>query len=312
MKLTSEQIKSVLFGAVQTVETPEGITGHKCSPETLAQWKELFPNVAKNALPPTGLRLDFETDATSVRFTVRGKFECLVDGLLTASSDPKEDPSLLSLAFGAAKPRRITLIFPSHDSSEGILSGVELNDGAAVAPHKYDEKFLFLGDSITQGWNSGIDSLSYAWRTSLFFNADCIIYGVGGGVFHPAVFEAPSGFDPDRVFVAFGTNDFGHYKTLADLRLHASQYLDLVTGAYEGKKIYGITPIWRYDPWEKTMGSFDECIAVLREEYEKRGIFVIDGLKLVPHDKAFFADALHPNALGFSLYAQNLIRILLS
>lgn len=310
MRLTNEQIKSILFGAVDITETQAGISGHKCSGKTLEQWQNLSAGLHKNAFPPTGLRLDFETDATEIIFTVQGKFECLVDGLLTAISDPKEDLSRITLTYEDGKSRRITLIYPSHDTSVGNLRGVELNDGATVTPHKYDEKFLFLGDSITQGWNSGIDSTSYAWRTSLFFNADCIIHGVGGGYFHSSVFEAPAGFDPDRVFVAFGTNDFGHFKTLDELKTHASAYLDKVVAAYGTKKIYGITPIWRYDTWEKPMGTFDECIAVIRGEYEKRNIPVIDGLTLVPHRKEFYADVLHPNALGFSVYAENLIKIL--
>lgn len=56
------------------------------------------------------------------------------------------------------------------------------------------------------------------------------------------------------------------------------------------------------------MGTFDECIDLLRSLYEARGIRVIDGLSLVPNRREFFADAVHPNALGFSMYAENLLR----
>ncbi len=309
MKLTKEQIRSILFGAVEIAEEQGGAVGYKCSAPIREGWYTLSPTLGTRSEAPTGIRLDFETDATQILFSVKGTFECLVDGLLTAVSDPEKDPSEISLTYGEAKSRRITLIFPSH--AQGILCGVELNDEATVRPHQYDEKFLFLGDSITQGWNSGIDSMSYAWRTSLFFNADFIIHGVGGACFYPSVFETPANFDPDRIFVAFGTNDFVRFNTLEELQANASAYLDKVTKAYADKKIYGITPIWRYDTWETPMGTFDECIAVIRKEYETRGIPVIDGMTLVPHDKTFFADNVHPNALGFSCYSLNLIKELL-
>lgn len=307
MKLTKEQIRSVLFGAAEAGEKDGALTAYKCTAPIREVWKTVNEGVGKNAVPPTGVRLDFETDAEEVSFTLTGgPFDLLTDGLLYDRLAGGETPETFSLTLDGSL-HRVTLIFPSHDAVPRLFD-VEISDGAAVAPHVYDEAFLFLGDSITQGWNSGIDSLSYAWRTSLHFNADCVIHGTGGGIFLPEAFEAPEGFDPDRVFVAFGTNDFSHFKTREDLQKAVSDYLDRVTAAYGDKKKYGITPIWRYDTWVKPMGTFDECIDVIRREYEKRDFTVVDGLSLVPHHKDFFADPVHPNALGFSLYAENLIQ----
>lgn len=314
--LTTEQIKKILFGAAEEIEEDGVITAHKCTAPIREAWQRLSPAMGVRSLAATGVRLDFETDAKELLFSLSGRaFDCLVDGLLhsrseeTAAGDPKDFSVTLD-----GNPHRITLIFPSHSDSPshvGKLHGVALSDGATVTPHRYDEKFLFIGDSITQGWNSGIDSLSYAWRTSLFFNADCIIHGVGGGRFDPSIFEAPKGFDPDRVFIAFGTNDFSHLKTMDEMHKCTVGFLDRLFDAYPDKKIYGITPIYRSDKSESAVGTFDECIAMIREEYEKRNITVIDGLKLVPHLDEFYADPVHPNALGFSVYAENLIKELI-
>ena len=47
-------------------------------------------------------------------------------------------------------------------------------------------------------------------------------------------------------------------------------------------------------------------------EAEKRGIIHVDGLSLVPPIPSLFADEwLHPNALGFGFYSENLTRIIL-
>ncbi len=310
MKLTTKQIKEILFGAVEVIEEAGVLSPYKCTAPIRKAWYSLREALGIRSEASTGIRLDFVTDGEEVTFTLMGKtFDLLIDGLLADRFAGSHEPEDFSVTLDGDL-HRITLIFPSHDGYIGKLCGMEVPDGATVTPHKYDKKFLFLGDSITQGWNSGIDSLSYAWRTSLHFNADCIIHGVGGGIFHLPVFESPVDFDPDLVFIAFGTNDFGYYKTLEDLQKATAEYLDLAVAAYGSEKIRGITPIWRYDTWVKPMGTFDECIDVIRTEYEKRGIVVIDGLSLVPHNRDFFADALHPNALGFSMYAENLIKAL--
>lgn len=315
--LSVEQWKDLLFGAVEISVQDGVLTAHKCTAPIRDAWQRLSPSMGIRALAATGVRLDFETDATNVTFSLSGReFDCLVDGLYHSRSPQvlTGDPQDLSLKLDG-KTHRVTLIFPSHSeavSHPGKIHGVSLSDGASVTPHKYGEKFLFFGDSITQGWNSGPDSLSYAWRTSLFFNADCVIHGVGAGIFSPDTFEAPKGFDPDRVFVAFGTNDFTLRKTKEELQENVSAFLDLLQAAYPDKKIYGIIPIWRFDAeTPRAAGTFEECRAMIRKEYEARGITVIDGLKLVPKDPLFYADAVHPNALGFSCYAENLIRELL-
>ena len=183
---------------------------------------------------------------------------------------------------------------------------IELDDGAFVRPHKYDCKMLFIGDSITQGWASSLDSYSYAYRISSFFNAESVIQGIGGAYFNEESFDSLP-FDPDIVFVAYGTNDFGHYKTYDELRAHCEAHLGLIAEEYKGKKVFVLSPIWREQRDGKAMGTFEGCRAIIIDAAEKLGLIHIDGLKLVPPLPSLFADGfLHPNDNGFSLYAENL------
>ena len=200
----------------------------------------------------------------------------------------------------------MTLYLPSHGTG-GVLSYVELDDGARITPHRFDRKMLFVGDSITQGWDSTYDSLSYAYRVSRYFNAESVIQGIGGAYYHESTFDRLP-FDPDIVLVAYGTNDFGHYKTLEELRAHVSAHLSLLAREYTGKKCFALSPIWRDHRDGKAMGSFADCRRVIIEEIERVGWIHIDGLTLVPPMPAFFKDEyLHPHDNGFSLYAENLI-----
>ena len=319
MQLTFSQIQAITVGAVHMEQQSDGIHFFKCTQKQLDAWAALSAGLGERARTTTGIRLDFHTDSELLRFTVSsgGKFEVYLDNVLRRTFDGaalRESgvPAELSLTDalgGAVDSIRVTLIFPSH--SVGVLESIELSDGASVTPHRFDRKILFIGDSITQGWDTVYDSLSYAYRVSRFFNADSVIHGVGGGYFHETVFDSID-FDPDTVVIALGTNDFGHYKTQEEMRAQTATFLSLIAKEYAGKRIFVISPIWR-EVQQKTMGSFREARSIVIEEAERLGLCHIDGLSLVPPLPQFFRDlTLHPDDLGFSLYAENLIEQMLS
>lgn len=313
MKLTTKQIKQVLFGAVYTEEQENGLHVYKCTKKQSDAWRALSDLLGHRAEFTTpGVRLDFHTNSKHLAIKATGTYEVYINDLLRAkwTLDDANDRAEIALCDPLGDPlneARITLVFPSH-CDEVALRAVELDDGAYVTPHVFDRKILFIGDSITQGWDSGWDSLSWAWRLIRFFNADAVVHGVGGGYFHETTFDSIP-LDPDIVIVALGTNDFGKYPTLDVLREHTAAFMDRLVGEYRGKKIFCLSPIWR-QVQEKPMGHFRDCRRVIVEEAEKHGMIHVNGLDLVPPDPAFFADPtpLHPNALGFGIFAENLIR----
>ncbi len=316
MKLTFEQIKSATVGAVKIEQKADGIHCHKCTQSQVNTWMRESAELGANASATTGIRLDFQTD--SQRLTVStacGRpFELIVDGLLRARLDFSETEKItvdLCDPLGDPLPqKRVTLCFPCH-GTPGTLSSVELDDGATFTPHTFDRKLLFIGDSITQGWESGWDSLSYVSRVSEFFNAESVNQGIGGAYFLPESFDHIS-FDPDAVIVSYGTNDFGHYPTKEEFYDQARAHLTLIKREYGDRPIFVISPIWRGKKTEKKMGRFQECRAIVKALAEEMELRHIDGLTLVPPLPELFSDGyLHPNANGFSLYAENLIRQLL-
>ena len=307
MKLTFEQIKSLTVGAVMSKQTERGIYFCKMQQSQVDAFYELSDILGYRALTTTGIRLDFETDSKFLAFDVisGARFEYLIDGVYQGTVEVGED-NRAKIELSA--PYRVTVCFPSHDI--GAIDNVELSDGASFARHKFDKKVLFIGDSITQGWNSGIDTLSYAWRTSFALNLDSIIQGVGGAYFHESTF-ADSGFDPDIVIVAYGTNDVNHFRTKEEMVLQLRAYLGKVKETYKRSKIYAISPIWvSGGSDEKRMGDLWECYLLIASEIEKCGVEHIRGLSLVPHDREFFADDLHPNKDGFAAYAENLMKFI--
>ncbi len=313
MKLTEEQLKRITVGAVRTEHCEDGYHFFKYTKNQLRFFEAQDEGFAARAKATTGIRLDFHTSSGYIAFGVSagGKYEVYVDGLLADQYLPEGEEHIRCELCGMLGEKKdeyhVTLVFPSHEA--GVLSYVELEDGATLRAHEYDTKFLFIGDSITQGWDTKYDGLSFAYRVSTFFNAESIIQGTGGAYFHEDSFDRLD-FNPDAVIVALGTNDFIHFATEEEMMEHADAHLALIAKEYTKKPLYYISPIYRARQ-ESRMGSFASARAILICAAEKHGFKHIDGLTLVPPHAAFFKeDLLHPNALGFSLFSENLIRAL--
>lgn len=306
------EISDCIFGAVRTVKTERGARFFKCTEKVSESWKKHSSTLGERTLVPTGVRLDMETDSKSFSFTAfGGSFELLIDGKLICRVQESERSSggeSKCFELGAGQ-KRITLVFPSHDVCPEFC-GIALSDGASFCPHKYDGKILFFGDSITQGWNSGYDSISYAWQTMLRLNADCVINGVGGSYYAKDTFDKPE-FDPDTVIVAYGTNDYFHYKTLDEMSSNCREFLELVKQSYADKRVLVITPVWsiKYEDTQDS-GKIDRLREIIKSHALSFGFEVIDGAQLVPNNSDFYADELHPNALGFCMYANTLVKTL--
>jgi len=316
MKLTFEQIKRITVGSVKTELRDGAIRFAKCTDKQVAAWTEKSATLGRRAAATTGVRLDLHTNSQNIALRVasNGKYEICVDGLMYAQYITTEGDVIsmdLCDPLGEKKDEyRVTVILPSHDVS-GAIEYVEIDDGAYIKPHKFDRKFLFIGDSITQGWAAMHDSYSYAYRLSNFFNAESVIQGTGGAYYHEDCFDSID-FDPEVVFLAYGTNDFNHYKTYDELRTHVQAHMALIAKEYKGKKIFVISPIWRGKRDGKAMGSFAECRRIIIDCAQGFGFEHIDGLTLVPPRPELFQDEyLHPNENGFSFYAENLIRALI-
>lgn len=321
MRLTYEQIQSITVGAVHTELTADGIRFDKCTKKQIEAWYDMGEPYGKNAEAGTGIRLDFYTDSKRLAFDLASgnRVDVYFDDVLRHHIDVNElRKEGKSPEFVIDKPlgevggtTRVTVYFSAHNAV-AVLKYLELDDGATVTRPTYARKLLFCGDSITQGWNSRWDSLSYANTVSRFFDAESVVQGVGGGVFKEDTIDPELPFDPDAVVIAFGTNDYYYYKSRDELCAHCRAYLTKIKELYadHGKPVFVLTPLWRGDRfYEHAVGDFANIRQIPAQEAKALGLIPIETINFIPPLPEFFSDGvLHPNAAGFGIYALNVIK----
>ena len=303
MKLSAQQIKDLATGYVETEIQSGLIFFAKCTKKQRDFWYSESNSLGKRADTTSGVLLDFMTNSKSisVEVTKNVKFELKINGNIVQQTTEG------TLSYSLSGKDRVTVVFPRH--SVGFIESLTLDDGATATPIEYNKKILFIGDSITQGWNSKYDSLCYAQRVVDFFDAKAVCNGIGGSYFAKGSFDKID-FDPDTVIVAYGCNDFKHYKVMDERVKNADEFLKEVATAYADKQLIYVLPIPRLDVKGDDKAEF-EC---MREKFrciaKGYGFKILDGCKIIPANYDFYADDLHPNDLGFSTYADNLIKII--
>lgn len=310
MKLSYEQVKAITFGTTNLWQEDDGIHFRRCTEEQIKTWYTFRENLGDGSTRTTGICFDFHTDSPwfTLVFAGSNQLDIWVDGILYWCHQATSPDLHLELPGGE---HRVTVVFPSHSNDRPFLQTLELADGASLRPHSFDRKILFLGDSITQGWRSSRDSLSWAWNVSLALNAEMLNQGIGGSFAEPTAFPHGVDYDPDTVIVAYGTNDWSVRPTLEKLKEKHDAYYDLVCQKYAGKKLVGISPVYRFNTEAgRKMGSFADCCEVVKRSIRDHGMTLVDGFDLIPHQEMFFADGLHPLDIGYKTFSDHLLKYL--
>lgn len=305
--LTSAEIVEISVGCVDYEVVDGNLHLYRCLREQIEAYKKLSATLGEWSGRTNGVRLDFVTDSSffSFKVVVGKKYELFVNG-------KKEDHIELPLGETFYKEldnskgeNRLTLIFPSHES--GVIDEVALSEGASFSryKHTYGKKILFIGDSITQGWDTVSDSNSYAYQVSLRYDADTVIFGVGGAYFHQSILPSCDTYNPDIVVVAFGANDYRKGEDTLVKNMH--EFMDKLLVVYRDSQIIGLTPIRGANPPKEGKSAFRQKIESIYDEY---GIEYIDGVPLVESIPQNFADRYHPNDKGYIEMADNLMPLL--
>ena len=184
---------------------------------------------------------------------------------------------------------------------------MELAGATIFEPQKKEIEILFLGDSITHGAISIHPSNTYVMRVARNLDVGVLNQGNSGFVYDAGSIERVC--DPKVIVTAYGINDYMR-KDLWTLKRDAEAFLLKLREVYSESKIVSILPLWTV--WDAEQENFKiDKRQTLEEVYKEYSDVIVDGHTLIPHDKKYLADEVHPNDEGFAFYGENLSKVLL-
>ncbi len=331
MKLSFDQIKDIMTGAVRFEETEQALVPLRFTKEQEAVYEATSAGSLLKCFASAGMKFWFKTDSkklylkveTAVAFSRKYfSYDVFVNGELLGYLDNFSDTGLQQEYISADLPvgefekefdlgegeKEVCVHFPFGMKS--TIKEVRVDDGASIEPCKPTRKLLVYGDSISQGYDALRPSNRYTARIADALGAEEINKAIGGEKFLPELAKFRDNFTPDYVLVAYGTNDWSAFDE-EEMRTKCREFYKIISENYKESKIFAITPIWRKDfAVPKNDIPFEDVERYIREETKDLdNVTVISGFDLVPGDEKYFADLkVHPNDAGFDFFYKNLIR----
>ena len=315
MRLSIDDMRKHTRGVTFIEEDDGAFKFHRFSKAQEELYEQYVPERLGASRATTGVVLDFITDSKNLSFKLykigagesRYSFDVYENDLLVYSAPMSDDRRTHTVSLSEGKSR--VRIYPcSHTGAR--ISDVEIDDGATLEVPEYSARALIFGDSITQGARALHTSLSYANIVTAHFGWNAINCGIGSEIFREFVPGDENIHNPDIITVAYGTNDWAH-KPLDFIVENASGFFARLNRLYPDARKFYISPTWRASHGQsKPAGDFFELIDRLECIARESGATVIHGLDMIPHLDAFYEDGLHPNEIGYSIYARNLIKAL--
>lgn len=307
MKLSTEQLKKIYYGAYRFSETEDGyLQAFQYTERQMRHFEEVSDFWFERCTASNSKTLEFRTKAT--RFSLEYKIiwagsqdsvELSIDGLITRIFYVKDLEEEGKLSFDMPSGEKsVTLYLPADATT--LIRNFEID--AEINPVEKGEKVLWMGDSITQGFGPFRSAHTYVSTANRLLNYDIINQGIGGYVYDKQVLEKMEGYEPEKIIISMGTNQYGT-ESMEDIE----EYYERLAEFFGDRPVLCITPIWRGDSpdGEPTLIRFCQKLKEICRKYPN--ITIVDGFRLVPHLPEYFLDDLHPNALGAEIYGRNLV-----
>ena len=309
MILSNSELKKIYFGAYSFEETEDGyLRAFQYTHEQMDYFKTAFDFWFERCDASTGKTLEFITEAEAFSMDYKiiwigseDSVEVAVDSLIYdiryIHDMDKEGRLTFSLPAGSKK---VTFYLPADATM--LIKNFEIDK--EIVPATKGPKVLWLGDSITQGYGPLRSACTYVSVANRILNYDIINQGIGGYIYDKKVLMKMDGYNPDKIIVSLGTNQFG-CETMKDIEEYYERLMEVYGNTIP---VLCITPLWRGDVPDglETLSAFCDKLKAIAGKYSN--VKIVEGFKLVPHLPEYYLDKLHPNCLGAEIYGRNLVK----
>lgn len=306
--LSNIELLSLFHGSYSLDIDKEGfVSAKRSTDEQIAYAGSVREDFGEKLCYGTSVTLELETDASVIEFDYRfdnvrslvGGIDAWVNGRLKKvfyASQTHCGHATLELPDGS---KSVVIYLPCEKRTK---IGNFIVDGGWKSLPPREKKLLVMGDSITSGVGCEITSYSYINCFNRKYGYEILNQAVGGHAYDEGFPMPLDGYYPDKIIVSMGTNQH----RAADKGERIEGFYRRLSELYPHIPVLVITPIWRLDfnlDTEELVKTRD-IIKNVCEKYSN--ISVLDGFDILPSDNSFFADGLHPNSLGASIYGEAL------
>ena len=308
MVLSNKELKNIYFGAYFFEDTDDGyLQAFQYSKAQMDYFRKAMDFWYDRCMATTVKTLEFTTQATQIsfeyKFLWRGSedsFELWIDSLASQIEYVKDLPQEGTIKWTLPAGKKQTVIYLPSDATV-LIKNFTINGD--FTPAVKNEKVLWLGDSITQGYGPLRSAHTYVSVANRLLNYDILNQGIGGYVYDKKSLMKMDGYTPDKIIVALGTNQYGS-ETMKDVEEYYERLMEIYGNEIP---VLCISPVWRGDHPEEMDIFLRFCDNVKKIAGSYKNVKVIDGLTLVPHRSEYYIDNLHPNCLGTEEYGRNLV-----
>lgn len=320
MKLNFDEIIKITEGYSQALIHDDSITFERMENETISQFINsdwIREDYEKRSHATANIVLDFFTNSETIKISYKNVNSAssrsfwYIDTLVNNNiiSHHGEEFFLKNSGEVTIKlyetPARVTIYLPCLYRLD--IQSIEIEDGCFIKKAEKKLKFLFYGDSITQGYDVRLPSLSYSAIVGRAFNAEVKNLAVGGSFFEPNILSCK--YDADFVFITYGTNDWAH-KPFERIMSDSSRFFSRIKELYGDKKVTVLLPFYRLDINEKKeyTNDFYKVREMIKNNALSNGLDVVDTIDWLIKDEHSYSDKhLHPNEFGNIQIAEHLI-----
>jgi lysophospholipase L1-like esterase len=319
MVLHAEQLDDFATGIAYSEIIDSAWRPHRL-PRALGKVYEQPQRFAVRRDCPSGVRLRFVTDASSIRMFIRVResaescfagtvrLDGTTDQLFSFRKD-QGDQEITLLKFADARVRQIDVLLPhlcQIDIHEVDFGGAE----KLTHPSRRPCRWLAMGDSITQGFVASSPSLTYVERCAATLDAEVHNLAVGGSILHPELaINLPAG-EFNLCTIAYGVCDFQESVSPDVLARRASQFIKALFDGNPRISVVVLTPLTTQRESQRntlglTLADYRHAIRGTMQDHPQAQI--VEGPTLMAESPDLFADWVHPNDTGSEKMAENLL-----
>ena len=310
MKLSASTLRKLVKGACHFAVNRGYLASYHFTPEQMAYLKKTNDFWYTRSIFSAGVRIEFCTEATEISFEYRVKDYSSPDNTVDVYCDGVA-VGVYHIEDGRGK---VTFVLPEGEKEVAVYLPTDCHfeiknfviNGRYKATRGRKSKVLLIGDSISQGYGTGMAGATYVNALQRMLKYEIMNQGIGGFRFDPDILTPIAGYTPDKIMVVLGTN---YYNDLSyDYESDVIRFFENLHALYGNRPVLAITPLWRcdegYDPARMAW-----CVDIIRRECAKYpNVKVMDGFTAIPHISECFLDTVHPNAYGAYLYAESIAR----